>query len=57
MAVQRPGKPCDPIEILQTRGRVVLNEFKGAMLSSQRRFGRGLGLWRAIDLGSKIWTN
>ena len=57
MAVQRPGNSCDPIEILPTRGRVVLNAFKGAMLYSQRRFGRGLGLWRAIDIGSKIWTN
>lgn len=50
-------RPAQPIEILPTRGRALLNLVKAAALLSQRTLGRGLGLWRLVDLGAKVLPN
>lgn len=47
----------EPLAILPTPGRSVLNTVKHATLFALRHFGRGMGTWRTIDLGTRFWTN
>jgi FkbM family methyltransferase len=47
----------EPLEILPTRGRAILNVIKSLALASQRRLGSGLGLWRVVDAGTKVCSN
>src|SRR6185312_15593165 len=48
-----------PIEILPTPGRTLLTLAAAATGLAQQRLGRGLGLWRLVELGSRgieSWT-
>jgi FkbM family methyltransferase len=47
----------ESVQILPTRGRLLLNAVKAATQFSRRRWGKGLGLWRLIDLSSPLFPN
>jgi FkbM family methyltransferase len=47
----------ESIQILPTRGRALLSLAQKATQLARARLGRGLGLWRLVNVSSRVFTN